>query len=873
MTQTDTTVTHDHVTPRGATRISAVAPRGVVQYMSDEASKKAAMPTVAAMTTSEANDTTPPPQNATTVPATTSTATSSAQPAAQPTAVACLRNVTFRHGTRTVLDNLDVTIHDGEWVAITGSNGSGKTTLSRLLSGLAAPDDGSVQLMGLDCFTPVSGVNLDAYRAARRDIGLVQQNPEDQIVTTVVEDDVAFGPENHGLPARTISERVHDALARTGMEGEALSDPDDLSGGQQQRVAIAGTLALHPRMLVLDEPTAMLDPQGRAETLRTMKMAHDHGTTIVQVTHIASEARLASRVIELDNGSIIYDGPAEGCDLCKPAAVQVSVPASDAAPASMRSTDTTPSLPAGPSAQPAMPSTSASCDDSSQRGIVFAVKDVSFRYPNADAFTLRNVDFTVTQGEFVTITGSNGSGKSTLLSLLSGINKPTQGTVRAWECDPHSRKGKRQLLGRIGYVMQMPERQLFETTVAQDVAFGPTNLGLNSALVNQRVHDTLETVGISKLADRSPWELSGGQKRLAAIAGVLSMDPDVLLLDEPTAGLDARACHRIIGLLDGLHRRGVTIVVVTHDPDRFRTVATRTFHLDAASSKIARSISDTDLSQTTAQSEHKQHKQQQHGKRRRNAHRLVSRMDTRVLEIVCIIMMAGMFTVMSPLQLAWAFIGVLTAMCLTDAGARRIMASCTSLFAIILLLGLFNVFFVRTGSAICHIGTVPITDEGLRNAVLYSLRFALVIVIGATAVSAASTTRLTDATESLLSPLAHIGVPIHECALIMTLAIRFLPIISREFTQLAHAQASRGGNISTGSPSKRLKAAVSLLVPVFALALRHAEHVGTAMESRGYESGIVRTHWHQSHPGAADMCACIGVALWLAGLIAIPQLW
>lgn len=827
------------------------------------------------MTTSEANAATLPLQNATTVPATTSTATSSTQPAAQPTAVARLRNVTFRHGTRTVLDNLDVTIHDGEWVAIMGSNGSGKTTLSRLLSGLAAPDDGSVQLMGLDCFTPVSGVNLDAYRAARRDIGLVQQNPEDQIVTTVVEDDVAFGPENQGLPARIISERVHDALARTGMEGEALSDPDDLSGGQQQRVAIAGTLALHPRMLVLDEPTAMLDPQGRAETLRTMKMAHDHGTTIVQVTHIASEARLASRVIELDNGSIIYDGPAEGCDLCKPAAVQVSVPASDAAPASKRSTDTTPSLPAGPSAQSTTPSTSASCDDiscddASQRGIVFAVKDVSFRYPNADAFTLRNVDFTVTQGEFVTITGSNGSGKSTLLSLLSGINKPTQGTVRAWECDPHSRKGNRQLLGRIGYVMQMPERQLFETTVAQDVAFGPTNLGLNSALVNQRVHDTLETVGISKLADRSPWELSGGQKRLAAIAGVLSMDPDVLLLDEPTAGLDARACHRIIGLLDGLHRRGVTIVVVTHDPDRFRTVATRTFHLDAASSGSAGNISDTNLSQTNVQSEHKQ---QQHGKQRRNAHRLVSRMDTRVLEIVCIIMMAGMFTVTSPLQLAWAFIGVLAAMCLTDAGARRIMASCKSLFAIILVLGLFNVFFVRTGSAICHIGTVPITDEGLRNAVLYSLRFALVIVIGATAVSAASTTRLTDATESLLSPPAHIGVPIHECALIMTLAIRFLPIISREFTQLTHAQASRGGNISTGSPSKRLKAAVSLLVPVFALALRHAEHVGTAMESRGYESGIVRTHWHQSHPGAADVCACIGVALWLAGLIAIPQLW
>lgn len=774
--------------------------------------------------------------------------------------VACLRNVTFRYGARTVLDSLDLTVHEGEWVAVMGANGSGKTTLSKLLSGLAAPDAGSVQLMGFDCFSSETGTDLDAYRAARRSIGLVQQNPEDQIVTTVVEDDVAFGPENQQLPAHEISTRVQDALARTGMAGDATADPDTLSGGQQQRVAIAGALALHPRMLVLDEPTAMLDPAGRADTLRAMQAAHRHGTTIVHVTHIPSEAQLASRVIKLAAGRIVYDGPANGCDLCTTTAADATAPegtdpAADiiAAPATVSACEKGTAMPRPAAAAPPQGGTTA----------VFAMENVAFRYPNARSFALRDINFTVAPGEFVTVTGANGTGKSTLLSLLSGINRPSHGTVRAFGQDPHSRKGRKRLLGRVGYVMQMPERQLFASTVAQDVAFGPTNLGLDAATVNERVHSALETVGISGLADRAPHELSGGQQRLAAIAGVVSMNPDALLLDEPTAGLDADASRRIVRLLGNLHQRGVTIVVVTHDPDLFRMVATRTFRLGEASPSRAQDDSAAVCPQGRGRRYHS----------RRERHRLVSRMDTRVLEVACIVMMAGMFAVTSPLQLVWAFAGVFAAMCLTDAGARRILASCTSLIALIVALGLFNVFFVRTGTSLCHVGPLPITDDGLRSAVLYSLRFALVIVIGATAVQAASTTRLTDATESLLSPLARIGLPIHECALIMTLAVRFLPIISREFTQLAHAQASRGGTIATGRPAKRIKAAVSLLVPVFALALRHAEHVGTAMESRGYENGVIRTHWRQSHPGAADVCACIGVALWLVGLIAIPRLW
>ncbi|MDD6461901.1 MAG: energy-coupling factor transporter ATPase [Bifidobacteriaceae bacterium] len=822
------------------------------------------------------------------------------QPGGRP--VAELRDVTFRYGGITVLDSVSVTIHDGEWVALVGANGSGKTTLARLLSGLLSPDAGTVRLMGRLCFATDSGADTQAYREARRSIGLVQQNPEDQIVTSVVEDDVAFGPENLGLPPHSITGRVREALSRTGMERHALADPDALSGGQQQRVAIAGALAMEPALLVLDEPTAMLDPAGRAGTLRTMQAAHDAGTTIVHVTHIPSEMRRATRVIKLEGGKLVYDGPAEGCALCAVDAGRASG-ASDTSGTS-NGTKSTSSARSGSgnssSGNRGSINSNAASDESA-----FSVRDVTFRYRNASEPALHGVNLTVRRGEFLTITGANGSGKSTLLSLLCGIEAPTSGEVRSLGEHPHSRKGRKRLLGRVGYVMQMPERQLFADTVAQDVAFGPHNLGLQSSELDERVHDTLEMVGITALADRSPWELSGGQQRLAAIAGVLSMRPEAMLLDEPTAGLDARASRHVIGLLDALHRQGVTIVVVTHDPQRFRSVATRTFCLDgdahggtaanatadALSNATYHTSSNTDDIATGTSNDHSpsshaegsasskcssqvssDHQRTSHSDHQRTRHRLVSRMDTRVLIILCLVMMAGMFTVSTPLQLAWAFAGILVGMWCTDAGPRRVLSSCTGLIALIVVLGLFNVFFVRTGTPVCHIGSLPITDEGLRDAVLYSLRFALVIVIGATAVLAASTTRLTDAAESLLSPLARCGVPIHECALIMTLALRFLPIISREFTQLAHAQASRGGSIATGRPAQRVRSAVSLLVPVFAMALRHAEHVGTAMESRGYESGIARTHWHQNRPGAADALACIGVALWLAGLIVIAHL-
>lgn len=216
-------------------------------------------------------------------------------------------------GATWALDDVSLTVHEGDYLALTGANGSGKSTLARLVAGLAAPDAGTVTLLGRTVFSPDTGADADAYRAARRGIGAVFQNPEDQLVTTVLEDDVAFGPENLGVPRDGddgngrggIGERIAESLHAVRLDDMRRANPIRMSGGQQQRAAIAGMLAMRPRLLVLDEPTAMLDPLARREVMDVLDELHAAGTTIIHVTHHPDEIARASRIIHLDAGKIV----------------------------------------------------------------------------------------------------------------------------------------------------------------------------------------------------------------------------------------------------------------------------------------------------------------------------------------------------------------------------------------------------------------------------------------------------------------------------------------------------------------------------------------------------------------------------------------
>lgn len=474
-----------------------------------------------------------------------------------------LDHVTLRYGDSLALDDVTLEVCRGERVCVLGANGSGKSTLASVICGLLAPDEGDVELAGHAVCT--GGVpDLAAYRDARRQLGLVFQNPDDQIVTSVVADDVAFGPENLGVPRTQIAARVARELRRVAMEKYAHADPSRLSGGQRQRVCIAGALAMEPAVLVLDEPSSLLDVRGRAAIMRVMGRLAAAGATLVHVTHFMDEALAADRVIVMQHGHVALEGTPDEVFATKNAqvieALGLEMPFGARLAAALRQAEATSDAAAAPGA-PSGEKPAASVPASEPPAIL--ARDLGFSY-GPDAQALDGVSLEVPVRATTAIVGQTGSGKSTLLRLLCGLEAADAGSLTVCGINAATKRGRRQIRRAVGYVMQHPERQLFAQTVAEDVAFGPRNQGLSAAEVERRVAHALDLVGLTDRRDASPFELSGGQQRLAAIAGVLAMEPELLVLDEPTAGLDPRGRARLRALMTDLAAHGVTLLQVTH---------------------------------------------------------------------------------------------------------------------------------------------------------------------------------------------------------------------------------------------------------------------------------------------------------------------
>ena len=474
-----------------------------------------------------------------------------------------LDHVTLRYGDSVALDDVTLEVCRGERLCILGANGSGKSTLASVICGLLAPDEGDVELAGHAVCT--GGMpDLAAYRDARRQLGLVFQNPDDQIVTSVVADDVAFGPENLGVPRAQIAARVARELRRVAMEKYAHADPSRLSGGQRQRVCIAGALAMEPAVLVLDEPSSLLDVRGRAAIMRVMGRLAAAGATLVHVTHFMDEALAADRVVVMQRGHVALEGTPAEVFATKNAqvieALGLEMPFEARLAAALRQAEAGGGAIAAPGA-PSGEKTAASAPSAEPPAIL--ARDLGFSYgPNAQA--LDGVSLEVPVRATTAIVGQTGSGKSTLLRLLCGLEAADAGSLTACGINAATKRGRRQIRRAVGYVMQHPERQLFAQTLAEDVAFGPRNQGLSAAEVERRVAHALDLVGLADRRDASPFELSGGQQRLAAIAGVLAMEPELLVLDEPTAGLDPRGRTRLRALMADLAAHGVTLLQVTH---------------------------------------------------------------------------------------------------------------------------------------------------------------------------------------------------------------------------------------------------------------------------------------------------------------------
>ena len=488
-------------------------------------------------------------------------------------------------GTQRAIDEVDIQIEKGRFIAILGHNGSGKSTFAKHINALLVPGGGTMWVGGRDT------KDEDELWNIRQSAGMVFQNPDNQIIATVVEEDVGFGPENLGVPTKEIWQRVDDALEKVGMTEYRYRSPNKLSGGQKQRVAIAGVVAMRPECIVLDEPTAMLDPNGRKEVIRTVRdLQKQEKVTVILITHYMEEVTDADYIYVMDKGKVVMEGKPEQIfskvDLLKH--YRLDVPQATAVADEL--------IRKGFPVSAGTLTREALCREvvslARERGRiqdplgkevyrdevksrpdgdpVLRLKNLNYIYNPGTAYekrAMKGVDLDIWQGEFIGIIGHTGSGKSTLIQHLDGLIRATGGELffqgeNIYQ-EGYSMKTLRQ---QVGLVFQYPEHQLFEADVLSDVCFGPKNQGLSDEECRQRAKEALQMVGFPEtLYNASPFDLSGGQNRRVAIAGVLAMRPKVLVLDEPTAGLDPKGRDDILDQIALLQKTThMTVILVSH---------------------------------------------------------------------------------------------------------------------------------------------------------------------------------------------------------------------------------------------------------------------------------------------------------------------
>ncbi len=485
------------------------------------------------------------------------------------------------------LKGVDITVKKGEFVSILGHNGSGKSTFAKLVNGLNMLTGGTLYVKGLDASKEENIWNI------RQNVGMVFQNPDNQIIATVVEEDVAFGPENIGMPPKDIVKNVDIALKAVSMEEFRKAAPAYLSGGQKQRVAIAGILAMKPECIILDEPTAMLDPLGRKEVMDTItRLNKEEGITIVLITHYMEEAVLSDKIIVINNGKAEAEGTPREIfrNVEKMRSLYLDVPQITELAYLINKENKK------------MPDDILTIDEfidkvneiginenfsykkqeKSSKGSnepILEIKNLTHIYGEETVFesiALKNVSLTVMKGDFIGLIGHTGSGKSTLIQHLNALIKGNEGGVYFKGKDINADKSKlKEIRQKIGLVFQYPEHQIFESTIYDEVAFGPKNCGLEGDELDKRIREALSFVGMNEgYFNKSPFDLSGGQKRRVAIASVLAMKPEILILDEPMAGLDPYGRDEILGNIKKMHDDlGITVILVSHSMEDIASIA------------------------------------------------------------------------------------------------------------------------------------------------------------------------------------------------------------------------------------------------------------------------------------------------------------
>jgi energy-coupling factor transport system ATP-binding protein len=496
-----------------------------------------------------------------------------------------LENLSFTYnGTdKPALKDINLEIKDGEFVLITGASGGGKSTLCRCLNGLVphfygGTISGEAEVQGMD-------IKHHATRELATKVGMVFQDPENQMVTTDVEREIAFGLENLGFSRGLIARRIEESLATAGIADIRSRQLGELSGGEKQKVAIASVLALHPEVLVLDEPTSELDPKGADEVLTLVERLNDElGITVVLIEHRLDRViHLVDRVIVMHEGGILADGePREVMGSSQVAAAGIGIPpvirlvqglrsrgiGVDKIPLTVKEgrvilnsiihTVTAPVLMG--SSQP-------------DGNPIVHIDNLWFTYPNRTT-ALREVSLTFSQGEFIAVMGRNASGKTTLVKHLNGLLLPTRGRVKVDGLD--TREGSvAELARKVGYVFQNPNDHLFADTVDEEIVFALKSRGIGQPDIRRAVNEVLARFDLTRYRHSYPRYLSGGEKQRIALASVLVAQPKIIILDEPTRGMEYQLKRALMDFLNEYRKQGNTVILVTHDVETVAEYADR----------------------------------------------------------------------------------------------------------------------------------------------------------------------------------------------------------------------------------------------------------------------------------------------------------
>lgn len=782
----------------------------------------------------------------------------------------CARDWGWRHAGRknAALSGVDLDIAPGERVLVLGPSGSGKSTLMGGLAGLlgGAEEGEATGTLTVDGVAPAD---------ARGRVGLLMQDPEAQVVLARVGDDVAFGMENLGVPREEIWPRVEESLAAVGLSVPLDHSTTELSGGQKQRLALASILAMGPGLLLLDEPTANLDPSGVAEVRGAVEaVVEKTGATMVVVEHrVDVWASLVDRVIVVADGAIAADGPLREVLEQQGAALRergIWLPGDDVA------------AEVGPAPE-AAPASSVGAEEGVQEGAengartaapIARVADLTIGYDKA-APVRSGIDLTIERGASTCIVGANGAGKSTFALTLAGLLPPLEGTVEVQTSDgtsgdPHEWSSK-QLLGRMSMVFQEPEYQFLASTVAEELAIGPRAAGMSEEEIAPLVDEHLEALGLTTLARANPMTLSGGEKRRLSVATALISAPELLILDEPTFGQDRGTWLGLVRLLRAALARGVTLVSITHDPAFVAAMGQRVVDLGQVGTRGGVPTDSTDeagaaptghahdegvQSATNAAPAPARGAQtpEQRGTQtgtKPGVRGLLARTNPVARVLALLVATTPLLITIDPVSAGVALALELALMPLSGVSARSFFLKATPLLVAAPLGALSMLLYATPGGTVYwQLGPAAISDHSMWLALGIGLRMCAIVMPAIALLDRIDPTDMGDG----LAQILHLPA---RPVLAALAGARMTSLMAADWKALERARRARGVGDSSRIRSF-LRGSFSLLV----FALRRSGKLATTMEARGFGAAGKRTWARVSRMRAADaVLMIVAVAL------------